>query len=99
MPTSVIAVDPIFLVLPDKIVEAAEVFSRLQRHSREDDGCIQYDFYADLDDPCRFVLHEQWRDGHAFAEHNTREHVVAFVAAIAPLLSAPFSVMRLAPLL
>lgn len=99
MSSSIVAIDPIFLVLPDKVGEAEQLFSELQRHSRKDDGCIQYSFYSDLDDPCRFVLHEQWRDSPALAEHNTREHVVSFVAAIAPLLAAPFTIMRLAPLL
>lgn len=99
MSSSTVAIDPIFLVLPDNVGEAEQLFSELQRHSRKDDGCIHYDFYSDLDDPCRFVLHEQWRDSSALAEHNTREHVVSFVAAIAPLLAAPFTIMRLAPLL
>ena len=99
MSSPVVAIDPIFLVQPDKIDEAASMFSELQYHSRADDGCIQYDFYTDLDDPCRFILHEQWRDSLALADHNTLEHVVTFVAAITPLLSAPFTVMRLSPLL
>ena len=36
---------------------------------RQDDGCLAYVFYQQLDDPRNFVLREQWRDETALNEH------------------------------
>ncbi|HEX9482358.1 MAG TPA: antibiotic biosynthesis monooxygenase, partial [Solirubrobacteraceae bacterium] len=45
---------------------------RIQRC--QDDGCIGYRFYADLEQPDRYIFIEEWRDDEALQSHFTRPH-------------------------
>ncbi|MGA7670431.1 MAG: putative quinol monooxygenase [Nitrolancea sp.] len=38
----------------------------------EDEGCISFDVYRQLDAPREYVLHEQWRDADALTGHFER---------------------------
>jgi quinol monooxygenase YgiN len=42
--------------------------------SRGDDGCIGYRFYADLEQPERYVFIEEWRDDEALQSHFMQPH-------------------------
>jgi quinol monooxygenase YgiN len=44
-----------------------------------EDGCEGYSFAADLTDPGRFVVSEQWANADALAAHSASEHLAALV--------------------
>ena len=46
--------------------------------TREEDGCLAYAFYQDVENPCRFRVFEEWRDDAALARHFEAPHMAAF---------------------
>ncbi|MDP9262678.1 MAG: antibiotic biosynthesis monooxygenase [Actinomycetota bacterium] len=54
--------------------EAAGVITELAEASRQEPGVELYVTCRDPDDPCSFVLFEQYRDKAAFEEHGASEH-------------------------
>lgn len=59
----------------DGAIEAAEA---VMAATRAEDGCITYTFSADLSDPGRFWLFEQWRDQAALDAHLAQPHLAEF---------------------
>jgi quinol monooxygenase YgiN len=52
-----------------------------------DEGCIQYDLYADNGDPSLFYFLEKWQSDEALDKHLETPHLRAFVAAVGELVS------------
>ena len=54
---------------------------------RDEAGCIRYTFYADLEDPQKFIVYEEWETKAHLAAHGSQEnpppHMVAFRQAMA----------------
>jgi quinol monooxygenase YgiN len=57
--------------------------------SRGDDGCIGYRFYADLEQPERYVFIEEWRDDETLQSHFMQPHTARFMGALVPMLGEP----------
>lgn len=54
--------------------------------TRDDDGCVSYGFYADLDDPETVVSVEVWRDRQTLDAHMTHGHTDRFLGAVPDLV-------------
>jgi autoinducer 2-degrading protein len=79
-----------FIVLVQLTVRAdlLDEFERALLHNaREsvahDAGCLRFDVSQQVDDPCRWVLHEVYTDAAAHARHRTSPHFVAFNEVVA----------------
>lgn len=48
--------------------------------TRQEPGCISYTFSADLSDPGRFLLFEEWESEEALAAHFQTPHMASFQA-------------------
>ena len=66
-----------------------EVATEMCRNSREEDGCIGYRIYADLEQPDHYVFVEEWADEEALQRHFAEEHTGAFLQALVRLLGEP----------
>ena len=64
---------------------AVEMCSR----SREDEGCLGYRVYADLEQDDRYVLVEEWVDEDALQLHFRQGHARTFMARLAGVLAGP----------
>lgn len=51
---------------------------RMMAASEAEDGCICYRFYADLTNPRRFRIYEEWRDEAALEAHFRSAHMAEF---------------------
>lgn len=51
--------------------------------SRQEAGCLGYDYAFDLLDPGKLRVLEQWKDEAALRFHFTTPHMAAFLAALA----------------
>jgi quinol monooxygenase YgiN len=89
---------PVFTAKPESREKLALALRDLQELSREDDGCISYSVFVDVDDPQRFVLYEEWTTEPALLQHNQQAHVRDFVISTAGWLAEDFSVTKLKPL-
>jgi quinol monooxygenase YgiN len=73
---------------------AVEVFSKLMKPTRDEDGCARYVFSADLDVPGRFHLSEEWESEEAMNAHMATPHIAEFFAAMGGLGVKASSVTR-----
>ena len=64
----------------DAVIEAARPCVAA---TRQEDGCIAYNFYADRDDGGRLYVIETWRDDAALDAHMRTPHFEAFASALA----------------
>lgn len=66
----------------DLIAEAAKMASA----SRAEEGCVNYRFYADTEQPGHFAFVEEWVDDAALKHHFTQPHTAEFMGAIRGLV-------------
>lgn len=73
-----------FIITIDLIEGAREkILARApqaQAATRNEPGCIAYDFYTCTDNPDRLVFVESWKDESAHAYHMEQEHTKSFIA-------------------
>lgn len=46
--------------------------------TNQEDGCITYGFYRDLENPGQFRIYEEWESEAHLAAHGKAEHMAAF---------------------
>ena len=59
----------------DAMVDAANLVSAA---TRQEDGCLSYEFFADLNDRSRFHVFEEWESLEALEAHRRTDHIRAF---------------------
>ena len=79
---------------PEDVWPATTVAAEMVRRTEQEDGCISYRFYVDINQLTRFRLYEEWRDEDALAEHLKTPHMKAFLARIAELRVTSRSVVK-----
>ena len=61
----------------------------LVEHTRQEEGCIQYDLHVSHDDPRKFVFVENWTTAEALDRHSKSAHMNAFRQVSAELRADP----------
>ncbi|WP_136591567.1 putative quinol monooxygenase [Salinigranum halophilum] len=89
-----IVVHATFPVDQDRREDAAELFRNVAKHSRKEDGIIEYRVAADIDDQNVFRFVEQYEDEAAFGAHTETEHFAELEAALLDLLGEEPEVIR-----
>lgn len=57
--------------------------------TRQEDGCLRYDLFVDLDDPAKFTYVEEWASREALNRHRDSPHITAGRAKFPDLLAEP----------
>ena len=57
--------------------------------SQKEEGCIEYNFYQNLDSPTSFAFIEKWKDQAALDFHHNQDHFTAAVPKMGPLCAKP----------
>ena len=75
-----------FTIKPGKRDEAIAAMTKVAKATQQEAGCIRYNFYADLEDPNRFIVYEEWEsqahlDAH-LASDNPPPHMVETLSEI-----------------
>lgn len=55
--------------LPQHLKEVSATLKELTELCRQEEGCLRFDVYADLDQPCRFNTIELWASAEALQQH------------------------------
>jgi quinol monooxygenase YgiN len=63
---------------PEKREAAISAAKEIMTETQKETGCISYTFSADLADPGRFLIFEQWQDQEALDAHFATPHMAAF---------------------
>lgn len=78
----------------DKREEAVAAAVAMATATQAEVGCLTYNFYADLTDPTRFLVYEEWESAEALAAHSQTPHMAIFRAQMAQLAAAPTAIKR-----
>lgn len=76
-------------------VELLKLLSAQVGPTRQETGCINYDFHVDATDPCVFVFYENWRSQRDLDAHMAMPHLVALFSQADRLLASPVSIRHL----
>ena len=79
-------------VREDTVDDLVALARELVAASRQEEGNVSYDFYADLADPARFTFIENWRDRAAIDAHNATPHFQDFGKRAGPLCAGPIEI-------
>lgn len=74
--------------------KAAELMKTVAAATQEEDGNVEYAFWADLTTPGRFRVFEEWKDQAAIDSHFVTPHMGAFLAGIGELGITETGIMR-----
>lgn len=80
---------------PETRAELHRLLSRQVEPTRQEDGCINYDFHVDATDPCIFVFYENWRSQEDLDAHLKMPHLAPLFSQIDRLLSRPVDIRYL----
>lgn len=81
-------------VKPERRVDAVRLALAVAEATRAEPGCFSYRFYADLEDPNRFFIFEEWRDEAALTAHFGMPHMTTFLENVPGLIAAPPEIVR-----
>jgi quinol monooxygenase YgiN len=82
------------LLDPAKRDPAITAAREMMVETRKEKGCISYTFSADLDEPGRFQIFEEWEDDGALAAHFKSPHMAQFQQAVGGLGVREMKVQR-----
>lgn len=68
----------IFTIKPQFSAEFVVEVKKLVEGSRQENGCIQYDFNQDINDPNTYIFTEKWQSKQAIEQHNAEPHYKEF---------------------
>ena len=64
-----------FVLDPSKREQAVAAAREMMSETRKEPGCISYTFSADLEEPGRFRIFEEWESEEALAAHFQAPHM------------------------
>ena len=57
-------------------------------------GCVSYEFYASLTNPCQFLLFQEWASVDALQDHFQTEHMEIFLEQLPDILDGEIVTRR-----
>ena len=70
-------------VIPEKIEEAKAVATVMAKATQAEEGCLEYHFYSNVENPETFLVFERWESEAALAAHSDTPHMAEFRSKIA----------------
>src|SRR5438445_7277856 len=77
-----------FRARPGKEAELCKVLTALVAPSRKDAGCLNYDLHVSLEDPAKFLFHENWASKAHHEAHVAAPHIQALLPRLDELCVA-----------
>lgn len=78
-----------FSAKPERRTEVIQLCKSMINPSRNEPGCISYNFYQDLSDENKFFFFEEWKDQQAIDAHVKTNHYKEFVPKFETMIKAP----------
>ena len=79
---------------PESRKEGLAVMKTMESATRLEDGCHDYTFYADMENPNRFFLFELWESQSHLDAHVQTPHMAKFKKDVGDLISEPMDISR-----
>lgn len=75
-----------FTALSDRLAEVERLITGLAHDVHQEPGNLEFTVYQRAEDPCRFVVFEQYADTAAFEAHISAPYGAVFNAALGDLI-------------
>lgn len=69
--------------------ELLAALADVMKHTRAEEGCLEYTAHLHAEDQRRVLFHERWADQGCLDRHWASEHLAAFREFVTPRLAAP----------
>jgi quinol monooxygenase YgiN len=83
-------------IRPDLREQALAAARVMATASREEPGCISYEFYVGLSDPDTLLLFQEWESMEALVDHFDTPHMEVFVRELPTFVNGEISTRRYA---
>ena len=83
-----------FPVKPEVREDALELMRQMATASREEAGCISYEFYVGVSDPNTLLLFQEWESVDALQGHFDTEHMEEFLSVLPNVLDGEVATRR-----
>ncbi|MES2665867.1 MAG: putative quinol monooxygenase [Pseudomonadota bacterium] len=80
---------------PDTREELLGLLASQVAPTRNEPGCINYDFHVDAADPCCFVFYENWQSQADLDAHLAMPHLAPLFSQLERLLAKPVDIRHL----
>ena len=80
---------------PETRAELFDLLTRQVAPTRQEKGCINYDFHVDASDPCCFVFYENWRTQADLDAHLEMPHLKPLFLELDRLLACTVDIRHL----
>ncbi len=74
-------------IRPEMRARATAAAIKVTKATQTDAGCLQYHFYADLEDPNVLHVYEEWESEEALKAHLALPHTTEFLGAISEMVA------------
>lgn len=78
-------------IRPNEEEAAIGILKQLAVKSRQEAGCLIYEFHQGKMEKASFFLLEKWADKEAFSSHRNSEHLRTAMEALTPISATPTS--------
>jgi quinol monooxygenase YgiN len=95
--TPKVSVIAIFEPKRSRVDDFISLMSSMVGSSRDEMGCLRYDFYQNGDG--RFYMLEEYKDHDAVEAHRETDHYRSYRAEVVDMLETPISVTLLSPVM
>lgn len=79
---------------PDAREDVIAALTTLCEASRQDEGCLAYDFYSSVEDPNTYRSVESWDTAENAGAHLGQPHVAAAIGALTPVLTSAIEIIQ-----
>ncbi|MEM7331011.1 MAG: putative quinol monooxygenase [Chloroflexota bacterium] len=81
-------------IQPEKRAEAMAVTTIMAKATQAEEGCIEYHFYSNVEDPNTFLVFEKWETADALKAHFETPHMAEFRSKMPNLAAGPSDVWQ-----
>jgi quinol monooxygenase YgiN len=84
-----------FKTKPETAAQFTALGLNLVQLTRQEDGCLNYDFHQDTEDETLFFMYENWLNAAALAKHFEQSYIREALAAAPKILAEPIELRQL----
>ena len=66
-----------------------KLMKKMVRLCRQEHGCLSYEYYEGVTDPCRVILLQEWESADCLQEHYQTDHMADFLDNLSKFLESP----------
>jgi quinol monooxygenase YgiN len=83
-----------FPILKEQQARAHKLMQEMAAASRLETGCVSYEFYAALTNPCKLLLFQEWESVEALQDHFETDHMEIFLTHLPEILAGEIVTRR-----